>query len=91
MAIGEDTVVELIQPTTAASLAGRDLEQNGDGIHSLIFRTADLGRAREYLESKGLDPEPDGAETIVLRPEQAFGMVVGFTQRMLPNDPRGGS
>ena len=33
-------------------------------------------------------PEPDGADTIILGPEQAFGMVVGFTQRTLPNDPR---
>jgi hypothetical protein len=35
-------------------------------------------------------PEADGADSIVLGPEQAFGMVIGFTQRALPADPRVG-
>ena len=89
VAVGEDTVVELVEPASSTSRAGQDLERNGDGIHSLIFKTADLGRAREHLVAKGLSPEPDGADTIVLGPEQAFGMVVGFTQSVLPNDRRG--
>lgn len=88
VSIGEDTVVELIQPLSATNAEGRDLEKNGEGIHSLIFKTQNLGRAREFLTSKRMQPEPDGADTIVLGPEQAFGMVVGFTQRRLPNDPR---
>jgi hypothetical protein len=88
VAVGEDTVVELVQPLSATTLEGRDLEQNGDGIHSLIFRTSDLGRASDHLRAKGMRPEPDGDDTIVLGPEQAFGMVLGFTERRLPNDPR---
>jgi catechol 2,3-dioxygenase-like lactoylglutathione lyase family enzyme len=88
VAVGEDTVVELIQSHLPASLEGRDLEKNGEGIHSLIFKTKDLSKARDFLKAKHLQPEPDGADTIVLGPDQAFGMVVGFTQRDLPNDPR---
>jgi extradiol dioxygenase family protein len=88
VSIGEDTVVELIQPHSATSPEGRDLEKNGEGIHSLIFKTQNLAKAREFLTTKSLRPEPEGADTIVLGPEQAFGMVVGFTQRRLPNDPR---
>ncbi|MEW6297278.1 MAG: VOC family protein [Thermodesulfobacteriota bacterium] len=88
VAVGEDTVVELAQPSSPASLEGRDLEQNGEGIHSLIFKTKDLGRARDFLKAKRLQPEPDGADALVLGPDQAFGMVLGFTQRVLPNDPR---
>ena len=64
------------------------MEQNGEGIHSLIFKTKDLGRARDFLKAKHLQPEPDGAASIVLGQDQAFGMVLGFTQRALPNDPR---
>jgi len=86
--VGEDTVVELIQCHSPASLEGRDLEKNGEGIHSLIFKTKDLGRARDFLKAKGMQLEPDGADSVVLGPDQAFGMVVGFTQRTLPNDPR---
>jgi extradiol dioxygenase family protein len=88
VALGADTVVELAQPYSPASPEGRDLEQNGEGIHSLIFKTTDLGRARAFLQAKHLQPAPDGTEALVLGPEQAFGMVVGFTQRVLPNDPR---
>jgi catechol 2,3-dioxygenase-like lactoylglutathione lyase family enzyme len=88
VAIGEDTVVELAQPHSPATPEGRDLEQNGEGIHSLIFKTTNLGKARDFLKAKHLQPEPDGADTIALGPDQAFGMVFGFTQRALPNDPR---
>jgi catechol 2,3-dioxygenase-like lactoylglutathione lyase family enzyme len=88
VAIGEDTVIELAQPVTPTSREGRDLEQNGEGIHSLVFRTNSLGRAQAYLSERGLQPEADGADTVVLAPGQAFGMVLGFTQRALPNDPR---
>ena len=88
VAVGEDTVVELTQPSSPTSRAGRDLEQNGEGIHSIIFRTNDLARASEFLATKGMRPEQDGAHTIVLGPDQAFGMVLGFTERMLPNGPR---
>jgi len=88
VAVGEDTIVELIQPLSPTSPEGRELEQNGEGIYSLIFKTADLGQAQAFLKSKQQLPEEDDADTIILGPDQAFGMVVGFTQRMLPNDPR---
>ena len=88
VAIGEDTVVELIQPHSPSSWEGQDLEKNGEGVHSLIFKTKDLGKARDFLRTKQMQPEQDGADSIVLGPDQAFGMVVGFTQRVLPNDPR---
>ncbi len=88
VAVGEDSVVELIQSHSPASLEGQDLEKNGEGIHSLIFKTSDLGRARDFLKAKHHQPESDGPDTIILGPDQAFGMVIGFTQRTLPNDPR---
>ena len=87
-AIGEDTVVELAQPLSMATPEGRDMERNGEGIHALVFKTADLAKAKQFLESKGLKPQMDGADSIVLDREQAFGMAVGFTRRALPNDPR---
>lgn len=88
VSIGEDTVVELAQPVSSSSLEGQDLEKNGEGIHSLTFKTRNLAKAAEFLKSKQMRPESDGKESIVLGPDQAFGMVVGFTERKLPNDPR---
>jgi extradiol dioxygenase family protein len=88
VAVGEDTVVELAQPLSQTSPEGREMEENGEGICSVTFRTNDLARASGFLRSKQLRPEPDGRDSIVLGKDQAFGMVVGFTQRRLPNDPR---
>jgi extradiol dioxygenase family protein len=88
VAVGEDTVVELAQPLSQASPEGREMEDNGEGIYSVTFATRDLARANAFLKSNQLRPEPDGTDSIVLGKDQAFGMVVGFTQRKLPNDPR---
>lgn len=88
VAVGEDTVVELAQPISQTSPEGREMEANGEGIHSVTFATHDLARANAFLKSKQLRPEPDGAESIVVGKDQAFGMVVRFTERKLPNDPR---
>jgi len=88
VAIGEDSVVELAQPLSTNGPEARDLEQNGEGIHALVLKTSHLTRAAEFLRSKNLRPqaEPDGS--ITLDRDQAFGMVIGFTERALPNDPR---
>jgi catechol 2,3-dioxygenase-like lactoylglutathione lyase family enzyme len=88
VAVGEDSVVELAQPLSATAPEAADMEQNGEGIYSLVFKTRNLSKANDFLKSKQLKPEADGADTIVLGKDQAFGMVVGFTQRALPNDPR---
>jgi catechol 2,3-dioxygenase-like lactoylglutathione lyase family enzyme len=88
VAVGADSVVELAQPLSSTSPEARDMEQNGEGIYSLMFKTRDLTKANDFLKSKQLRPEAAGTDSIVLGKDQAFGMVVGFTQRTLPNDPR---
>ncbi len=88
VAIGEDTIIELAHPLSADSAEGIDLARNGEGFHSLTFKTRNLARAAEFLRSKGMRPEAAGTSTVVLGADQAFGMVVGFTERTLPNDPR---
>jgi catechol 2,3-dioxygenase-like lactoylglutathione lyase family enzyme len=87
-AVGEDTVVELAQPLSPSSPEGREMEQNGEGIYSVMFKTRDLNKADAFLKQHRLSPEHEGSDSIVLGKDQAFGMVVGFTQRKLPNDPR---
>jgi catechol 2,3-dioxygenase-like lactoylglutathione lyase family enzyme len=88
VALGEDTVLELAQPLTAGTLEAQDLERNGEGVHALIFQTRNAPRAAEFLKSKGMKPAADGVGSIVLGPDQAFGMVMGFTEHTVPNDPR---
>jgi hypothetical protein len=88
VAMGADSIVELTKPLSSNSPEARDMEQNGEGVYSLMFKTRDLAKASDFLKSKQLRPEPDGTDSVVLGKDQAFGMVVGFTQRSLPNDPR---
>ena len=88
VAVGDGTVVELAVPLAATSPEGQELERHGEGIRSLVYRTADLDRAQAFLDEHGLTPEHDDEDTIVLGPAQAFGMTVGFTRSALPDDPR---
>jgi hypothetical protein len=87
-AVGEDTVIEAAQPLSSSWPEGRELEQAGEGIFSVTFKTRSLDRAAEHLRSN--DVRFDSAErSLVINREDAFGMVLGFTDQGLPNDPRG--
>jgi len=88
VAVGADTVVELAQPISSTGLEARDMERNGEGIHALTFKTKDIGRAADFLKSKGLRSEPGEPDSFVLGQEAAFGMVIRFTQTGLRNDSR---
>jgi len=88
VAVGEDSVVELAQPIAADSAEAQDLERHGEGFFGVTFKTRNLAKATEFLKSKQMKPESDGPNGIALGREQAFGMVVSFTERPLPNDPR---
>jgi hypothetical protein len=87
-AVGEDTVIEAAQPLSAASPEGRDLEQAGEGIYAVTFKTKDLKRAADFLQSQKQRIEWQGTDWLVLNRDDAFGMGVGFTQRRIPNDLR---
>ncbi len=88
IAVGEDTVIEAAQPLSVASPEGRDLEANGEGVHAVTFKTMNLKRAAEFLKSKRQRIESESADTLVLNTGDSFGMVVSFTDRAIPNDPR---
>jgi catechol 2,3-dioxygenase-like lactoylglutathione lyase family enzyme len=88
VAVGEDTVVELLQPLSADSPEGRDLRQYGDGIYGVTFKTINLGKAAEFLRSRKQRIETQSGDSLVLNKDDTFGMVVGFTERAIPNDRR---
>ena len=86
-AVSDDTVIEAAQPLSASSPEGADMEQAGEGIYSVTFQTKDLKRAAEHLRSKGLYVSED-SDAIVIYRDDAFGMVLRFTDQKIPNDPR---
>ncbi len=88
-AIGEDSVIEAVQPTSASSVESRDLEQAGEGIFSVTFKTKNLARAASHLREHKQRIEEHGASRFLINREDAFGMAIGFTDRAIPGDLRG--
>jgi catechol 2,3-dioxygenase-like lactoylglutathione lyase family enzyme len=88
VAVGTDTVVEIRQPLAANSPESRDLAQNGDSIYGVTFKTINIPKAAEFLRAKRMRIEAQTGDSIVLNRDDTFGMVVGFTERSLPGDPR---
>jgi catechol 2,3-dioxygenase-like lactoylglutathione lyase family enzyme len=87
-AVGEDTVIEAAQPLTLSSPEAQDLEKAGEGIFAVTFKTRDLEKAGSHLRSHQQRIEFDGANTLFINRDDAFGMMLRFTDRNIPNDPR---
>jgi catechol 2,3-dioxygenase-like lactoylglutathione lyase family enzyme len=86
-AVGEDTVIEAAQPLSTSSPEGRELEQAGEGIFAVTFKTRNLERAAGHLRANHVRFELVD-NSLVLDRDDAFGMVLRFTEQALPNDPR---
>ena len=85
-AVGEDTIIEAVQPLSPTSPEGIDLARVGEGIYSVTFKTRNLKRAAEHLLSKGQRFTED-SDSLVLDSNQAFGMMIGFSEKDIPNRP----
>jgi catechol 2,3-dioxygenase-like lactoylglutathione lyase family enzyme len=85
--VGDDTVIEAAQPLAASSAAGRELEQAGEGIFGVTFKTRNLDRAADHLRANDIGFEREDHSLIINR-DDAFGMVLGFTDQTLANDSR---
>jgi extradiol dioxygenase family protein len=85
--VGDDTVVELAQPTGDDSALARDLATHGELPTAMTFKVLDLDAARSHVESVGVSYTQDD-ETIRLDPGEMHNAEVAFTIRDLPGDPR---
>jgi hypothetical protein len=86
-AVGEDTIIEAAQPLSTSSPEGRQLEQAGEGIFAVTFKTRNLDRAADHLRSNKIRFEMNDNSLVIDR-DDAFGMVLRFTEQAVPNDPR---
>jgi catechol 2,3-dioxygenase-like lactoylglutathione lyase family enzyme len=85
-AVGEDTLIEATQPLSPTSPEGIDLARVGEGIYSVTFKTRNLQRVEEHLRSKGQRFTEDG-DSLILDSNQAFGMVLEFSEKDISNRP----
>jgi catechol 2,3-dioxygenase-like lactoylglutathione lyase family enzyme len=86
-AVGEDTIIEAVQPLSGSSPEGQELERAGEGIFSVTFKTKNLKRAADHLRSNNVLFELSD-DSLMINRDDAFGMVLRFTEQTLPNDPR---
>lgn len=76
--VGEG-VVEARQPAPGTRAAA-DIESRGEGVFAMTFEVVDIGRAAEFLASKDQVVETLDDGSLLIQPEHAFGITVGFTQ-----------
>jgi len=83
VAVGSQTVVELATPIDDDSLAGRDLQKNGDNVHAMTYSVRDLDQAERYLKSKGIGVLARDDDTLLMDPDDTFGAPFRFTTTRL--------
>jgi catechol 2,3-dioxygenase-like lactoylglutathione lyase family enzyme len=83
VSIGKQVVVQLAQPLSSDSLAGNDLERNGETIHAACFKVADLSAAERYLQGKHIGIVDRDDATIITDPATTFHAPYRFTTTQL--------
>ncbi len=87
-AIGADTVIEVAVPGDDSTPEGRDLAEAGNAVHALTFATADLARAIEFLDERGVPTSRTSDHDVHLDLPSAHGLNVRLTDRAIPGDDR---
>lgn len=86
--VGDETIVELAEPTEADSLLRRDLAANGEITHGATFLVRDLDAVERHVVRLGITVASRAASTLALDPASTFGAPWSFTDERIPNDPR---
>ncbi len=85
-----DTVIEAMQPRgedSPLACHSRDIK----GIYCITFKVRSAAVAADYLRGKGLEIIGDVAGRFAIRPDQAFGRLIYFTEKDAAGYPPLGS
>ena len=88
VAVGEDTVVELLAPGAGDSRAARDLASAGESVIGVTFTVRDIAPAHEFLGRTAARVATSREHDIVLDVDATWGCEYRFTDRVLTGDPR---
>jgi catechol 2,3-dioxygenase-like lactoylglutathione lyase family enzyme len=86
--VGEDTVVEMMDPRGTDTVAARDLERVGSSVTGATFTVRDLAGAAEWISHFDLPVAEVTEAEIRLDVEHTWGCEYRFTERVLSGDPR---
>jgi catechol 2,3-dioxygenase-like lactoylglutathione lyase family enzyme len=82
VALSDEVMIEVAEPSGADTAAGRDLAQRAT-FHAVTFQVADFERAAGHVESKGVRTDRPGPGHLVLEPEDCFGVRFRLTDRAI--------
>lgn len=85
-----DTVIEAMCPTDEGGPLASHLREV-QGIYCLSFRVRSAGAAAEYLRGRGFDLVGSPDTRFAIRPGQAHGRLLWFTEHDVPGFPPPGS
>ena len=86
LALGDEVVVELAAPSSER--VSRDLIRYGEGLYAVTYKVKDLGKAVDFLTSKGMLFESRDDDTVMINRGDSYGSLFAFTDRNIPNDSR---
>jgi methylmalonyl-CoA/ethylmalonyl-CoA epimerase len=88
---GGDSMIELLEPTSAESAVARFLEKRGEGIHHLSFYVQDIDAALTRAAQAGFElidrsarAGSHGTRIAFLHPRSLGGVLVEFCERRSP-------
>ncbi len=87
-AVGEDTVIEAVAPTTDTTPEGADHAAAGNAVHAITFRTEHLAGAIAYLATRGLGVTEATPGHVWVDLDPGHGLRLGLTDRAIPGDRR---
>lgn len=77
--IGTDTVIDAVAPTTDDTAEGADHASAGNAVHAITFATTHLGKALEFLATRGISTTPEGERQVWLDLDPGHGIRMGLT------------
>lgn len=88
VAVGEDTIVELLSPDDPESRAARDLARVGESVIGMTFTVRNIPAAVGILEQAEAPVASNTEHDIVLDVDRTWGCEYRFTDRVVVGDPR---
>jgi catechol 2,3-dioxygenase-like lactoylglutathione lyase family enzyme len=86
--VGEDTVVEMMDPRGTDTVAARDLERVGPSVTGVTFTVRDLAATSEWISIFDTPVAEATEAEIRLDVKKTWGCEYRFTERVLTGDPR---
>jgi methylmalonyl-CoA/ethylmalonyl-CoA epimerase len=85
---GEETRIELLEPTESESPVARFIEKRGEGIHHIALKVRNIEAVLEELKKKGLglvDEKPrvgvGGAKIVFIHPKSTRSVLIELCEK----------